>query len=408
MKLPCYIVGIGHHLPANVVRNEDLPAPLNEDPEGIERRTGITERRWENEKRYPSDLGTDAAIAALADAGWAAADVDCIIASTISPDHMFPGIGCYIQRKLEIPGIPAYDLRAQCSGFLYGINMARAFITSGIYKKILLVCAEIQSRGLGNRPEDAGVTPLFADGAAAVCITGPEAPPARSSAQGPGEAAPSRVSADAAQVGGSSAQGPGEAVPSRVSADAAQVGGSSAQGPGEAVPSRVSADDPKGRRIRIDELFVAADGRGADRLRQRIWDLSVKPFSDWTLFASSHADCWNPYMEGQYVFRQAISGMSKASKKLLEEAKLSLDDVDWLLPHQANLNITKTVASVLSFPMERVLSNIQTRGNTTSASIPLLLSESLADGKVKVGQRVLATAFGAGLTWGACLLVVEA
>ena len=165
------IVGIGHHLPENVVRNEDLPPPMNADPAGIVKRTGIVERRWAPAGVYPSDLGAEAGKKALADAHLVPGDIDCLIASTLSPDIFFPGVGVFIQTKLEMPGIPAYDIRNQCSGFLYAMNMARAFVAGGIYKRVLVVCTELQSHGLGQTMKHAHITPLFGDGAAAVVVS---------------------------------------------------------------------------------------------------------------------------------------------------------------------------------------------------------------------------------------------
>ena len=109
-------------------------------------------------------------------------------------------------------------------------------------------------------------------------------------------------------------------------------------------------------------------------------------------------------MDGQYIFRKAVAGMSTAAREALKATGLAIGDVDWVIPHQANLNINKTVGSVLKLPPEKMLSNIQRVGNTTAASIPILLSESVAAGTIKPGHRVLSLAFGSGLTWGAALL----
>jgi 3-oxoacyl-[acyl-carrier-protein] synthase-3 len=112
-------------------------------------------------------------------------------------------------------------------------------------------------------------------------------------------------------------------------------------------------------------------------------------------------------MDGQYIFRRAVEGMASAAKEAVMRAGLQLSDIAWVIPHQANLNINKTVATVLQIPQEKVLSNIQKYGNTTAASIPILLSETVAAGKVKKGDHVLSLAFGAGLTWGAAILTAK-
>jgi 3-oxoacyl-[acyl-carrier-protein] synthase-3 len=112
-------------------------------------------------------------------------------------------------------------------------------------------------------------------------------------------------------------------------------------------------------------------------------------------------------MDGQYIFRKAVAGMADAARQAVKAVGISLADVDWVVPHQANLNINKTVGSVLKLPPEKMLSNIQRVGNTTAASIPLLLSESIADGTIRPGHRVLSLAFGSGLTWGAALMTAR-
>jgi 3-oxoacyl-[acyl-carrier-protein] synthase-3 len=161
---------------------------------------------------------------------------------------------------------------------------------------------------------------------------------------------------------------------------------------------------PAGGGFVVDYVKVYSDGSGADRLRQRVWDVSVDPFMDWTQVCESSDDMWHAEMDGQYIFRKAVAGMSSAAREALKETGLTLDDIDWVVPHQANLNINKTVGSVLKLPPEKMLSNIDRVGNTTAASIPILLSESVASGRIRPGHRVLSLAFGSGLTWGAALL----
>jgi len=334
-----YITGVGHYLPPRVVTNADLPASLDADPEWVVKRTGIHERRWIDEGTYTSDLATEASKAALQDAGLVPEDVDCIIGATLSPNHAFPGIGVYVQRDLELKSIPAYDIRNQCSGFLYGLSVARALVASGQHRNIILACAEVHSTALGLTPMHRHITPLFGDGGGAVIVSA----------------------------------------------------------------------EPRGpRTMSIDDIQVHADGRGADKLRQRVWDVSMPHFvRGFEARGISLEEALHCEMDGQYIFRRAVSGMAGVAGEVLAKAGLGIGDVDWVLPHQANLNINKTVASVLKLPPEKMLSNIQTRGNTTAASIPILLSENAAEGRFTSGQRLLSVAFGAGLTWGAALLTVQ-
>jgi 3-oxoacyl-[acyl-carrier-protein] synthase III len=335
---PSYITGIGHFLPPRKVTNAELPATLELDPAGVTKRTGIESRHWAG-KTYTSDLALEASRLALAHAHLDVSDIDCIVAATLSPDYAFPGIGVYLSHKLGAASIPAYDVRNQCSGFIYAINVARAFVAAGMHRKILVACAELQSHALGHTPLHAHITPLFGDGAGAII-----------------------VSAE----------------------------------PGPAWPG-----------MSIDYVRVYADGAGADRLRQRVWDVSCDPFMDWTQVCESSELMWHCEMDGQFIFRKAVAGMQQAALHALTAMNLTIGDIDWVVPHQANLNINKTVGSVLKLPPHKMLSNIQRVGNTTAASIPILLSESIADGTIASGHRVMSVAFGSGLTWGAALLTMR-
>lgn len=335
-----FITGIGHYLPPRVVSNDDLPASLNTNDAWIRKRTGIETRHWVDAGVYTSDLGTEAARAALQDAQLEAKDLDCIIAATLSPDHAFPGIGVYIQRKLGINFVPAFDIRNQCSGFLYSLQIARSFILSGQYRKVLVVGAELHSHALGMTEQHRHISVLFGDGAGAVVVT--------------------------------------------------------------------AEPRPKGISLSIDDVKVFADGTGAECLRQRVWDTSMPHFvRGWEekgvdLEIALHAE-----MDGQEVLRRAVMGMAGAANESVNRLGLKLDDIAYFIPHQANLNINKTVATVLQVPQERFLNNIQKIGNTTAASIPILLYEALRDGKVKSGNRLMALAFGSGFTWGSAVLTAQ-
>ncbi|HUS67043.1 MAG TPA: ketoacyl-ACP synthase III [Kofleriaceae bacterium] len=331
-----FITGLGHFLPPRLIRNEDLAPGVAPDPAGITKRTGIQSRHYAPVGMNTSDMAIEASRGALASARLAPEDIDCIVAATLSPNYAFPGIGVYVQHQLGFGQIPAYDIRNQCSGFLYALNVARAFLVAGFHKKILLTCAELQSHALGQTEMHAHITPLFGDGAGTVVVCD--------------EAA------------------------------------------------------PHGGGFSVDYVRVHADGSGADRLRQRVWDTAQDPFLDWKGVAKSQEEFVHCEMDGQFIFRKAVGGMADAARAALKAEGLTIDDIDWVVPHQANLNINKTVGSVLKLPPEKLLSNIQRVGNTTAASIPILLSESVAAGTIKPGHRVLSLAFGSGLTWGAALL----
>ncbi|MCR9204206.1 MAG: 3-oxoacyl-ACP synthase, partial [Halobacteriovoraceae bacterium] len=147
-SLHAKIRGVGAFVPPRSLTNFDLEKSLDTSDEWIQQRTGIIKRHWVEGTTATSDLALEATNEALKEAGMSKEEIDCIIFATLSPDYDFPGAGCFLQAKLGIPGIPAFDIRQQCSGFLYGLSMADAFIKTGQYKNILLIGAEIHSKGL--------------------------------------------------------------------------------------------------------------------------------------------------------------------------------------------------------------------------------------------------------------------
>ena len=171
------ITGIGHYVPKNIVTNQDLTEVMETSDEWIRERTGIEARRYiDRTKETTTTLAVEAANRAIADAGIDKQDIDFIIFATLSPDYYFPGSGVLLQRELGISGteIAALDIRAQCSGFIYGLSTADAYIKSGMYKKILLVGAEVHSVGLDFSTRGRNVSVIFGDGAGAVIVEATE------------------------------------------------------------------------------------------------------------------------------------------------------------------------------------------------------------------------------------------
>ncbi|MFW6331380.1 MAG: 3-oxoacyl-ACP synthase III family protein [Gemmatimonadota bacterium] len=165
------IIGTGYHVPERVVTNDDLTQWWDTSDEWIRERTGIERRHWvKGGEEAGSDLALRAAEQALERAGMEASELDCIIYATLSPDYFFPGGGVYLERKLGIRGIPALDVRNQCTGFIYGLSVADAWIRTGQYRRILLVGAEVHSIGLDFSPAGRDVGVLFGDGAGAVIL----------------------------------------------------------------------------------------------------------------------------------------------------------------------------------------------------------------------------------------------
>jgi 3-oxoacyl-[acyl-carrier-protein] synthase-3 len=170
------IAGVGGYVPPHLVRNEDLEGPMEISADAITRRTGIRQRYWADRdpRLSTSDLALPAARLALQHAGLPAEALGMIIFATLSPDAAAPASACFLQEKLGVPGIPAFDVRAQCSGFLYGLSIADLYIRAGVHEHVLLVGAELQSKLLDMTPRGRNVTVLFGDGAGAVVLSAAE------------------------------------------------------------------------------------------------------------------------------------------------------------------------------------------------------------------------------------------
>ena len=164
------ITGLGTHVPPNVVTNDELAQRMDTTDEWIIQRTGIKQRHWVDPETSTSDLGTEAARAAIADAELSGDDLDMILVATLSGDHYFPGTACFVQEKLGLPGLPAIDVRQQCTGFIYAMSIADQFIRTGFSSRILVVGAEVHSKGLDISTTGRDLAVLFGDGAGAVVM----------------------------------------------------------------------------------------------------------------------------------------------------------------------------------------------------------------------------------------------
>ncbi len=347
------ILGLGSYVPDRVVDNDELPY-LNDrhvreatkqtetDDAWIQKRTGIRERRYvpNDGSVATSDLALHATRRALDDAGVAAREIDCIIFGTLSPDFHFPGTGVVLQKKLgiaESTNCACFDIRQQCSGFLYGLQMADAFIRAGMYKRVLLVGAELHSHSLDFSTRGRDVTVLFGDGAGAMLL-----------------------------------------------------------GPME-------SEDP---RSGVMYTSVHADGSGAQDLCLKIFDISRTPYIDYDARDRTQNEPMYPKMDGKRVYLNAVRGMVMSTQAALASTGLTWDDIQWFVPHQANLRINEKVAEVANIPRDKVLNSIQMYGNTTAATVPLTIDHWRQDGRVKRGDRILSSVFGSGFTWGAAIFTL--
>lgn len=311
------ITGTGSYLPAKVLTNADLQAKVDTSDEWIYTRTGIRERHIAADQETTSDLALAASLKAIEAAGIQPADIGLIIVATTTPDMVFPSTACILQNKLGISGMPAFDLQAVCSGFVYALATADQFMKSGQYKHALVVGAEIYSRILDW--EDRGTCVLFGDGAGAVVLSRSETP---------------------------------GILTSHLHADGSHSGILS-------VPGSVCGGKVSGRPLL--------------------------------------------QMEGNAVFKFAVRVLGEVAEEALAAAGLQKTDIDWLIPHQANIRIIQATAKKLGMSMEKVITTVERHANTSAASVPLALDEAVRDGRIRAGHRVMLEGVGGGFTWGAVL-----
>ncbi len=324
------ILGIGMALPKRIVTNHDLAAQMETSHEWIVERTGIEQRHWVSDGETGASMGAEAAKQALERAKVDVKDVDLIIYATLSPDFFFPGTAVFVQRALGLKDIPCLDIRQQCTGFIYGLSIADAYIRTGNFKNILLIGSEVHSTGLDVSTAGRDVTVLFGDGAGAVLI--------------------GRATDEQHMI-----------LSTHIHAD-----GTEAEILWTEYPA--SARDP-----RISEAAMA----------------ERKHF---------------PVMNGKKVFKHAVMKMPAAIMEGMITNGLKLEDIDMMIPHQANLRINQMVAQMIGMPVEKTHNTIMKYGNTTAASIPMCMNDAIELGKIKPGNLVCLVAFGAGLTWGSAFV----
>jgi 3-oxoacyl-[acyl-carrier-protein] synthase-3 len=315
------IVGVGHYAPAHVVTNHDLEAWLDTTDEWITTRTGMKRRHWTSDNEATSDLASAAAEAALVHAGLQAADVDCFIVATVTPDYYFPATACLVATRLGVREKPAFDIAIACSGFIYGLTVASGLIRSGVYRRVMLIGAESLSKILDKGDRSTAI--LFGDGAGAVILERSE-----------------------------------------------------------------------------ENSFLASD-LGADGSRPELLYAhgsgSREPIDHAALDAKLHLI----HMQGRETFKLAVNKMVESTGSVLSKANLTKADIAFLIPHQANKRIIDATARYLGLPDDKVVINISEYGNTSAASIPMALSETVRTGRVKPGDLIVFVAFGGGLSWGA-------
>lgn len=321
------ISALASYVPDDILDNDMLSKMVDTNDEWITTRVGIKERRiLHKDGAGSSYMGIKAVNKLLAENPSAKAeDIDLLICATSNPDYRFPSTASIIAYHTGLTGAYAYDIQAACAGFIVALQDATAYIRSGIYKNVLVVCTEKMSSMIDYT--DRSTCALFGDGAAAALVQPTDQPDTGV----------------------------------------------------------------------IDGLFHV-DGSGLEHLVM-LGGGSAHPTTQETLDKKWHF----LLQDGRHVYKNAVTDMLTSTQDIMKRNKLGVNDIDYIVPHQANLRIIESVAQRAGIPMDKVLVNIQYRGNTSAASIPICLDEYKHT--LKKGDKIILTAFGAGFTWGAMYIV---
>jgi 3-oxoacyl-[acyl-carrier-protein] synthase-3 len=310
------ISGTGSYSPERQLTNAELETMIETDHEWILSRTGISSRSIADPHETTSFMASKAAEQALIAAGLDADEIDLIVVATCTPDAFFPGVACHVQHALKIKKpIPALDISAACSGFVYAMDIAKQYIATGVARHVLVIGSESMSRVVDWT--DRSTCILFGDGAGAVVL---------------------------------------------------------------------SASEREG--IMGSVLHASYDA-------ERLLTLNNGTFTD-------KRDTLG--MRGNEVFKIAVTIMGDVVDEVLALSNLKKSDINWLIPHQANIRIIQAIAKKLALPMSQVIVTIGNQGNTSAASIPLALDYSIKNNHIKKDELLLIESFGGGMTWGAMII----
>lgn len=313
------INGTGGYLPEQSISNYELESRLDTSHEWIFSRTGIKSRHIAGEHETTSFMASEAAKDAVQSSSISASEIDLIIVASCTPNKFFPGVACHVQEALGIrKPIPAFDIGAACSGFVYAMDVAKQYIQTGTAKNVMVVGSESMSRALDWN--DRSTCILFGDGAGAAIL---------------------------------------------------------------------SASNEAG--IMGSVLHSSFDAS----------ELLTYPNH---AFNSDTSQPGKISMRGNEVFKLAVNIMGDVVDEVLEASNLNQSDIQWLIPHQANIRIIHAIAKKLNLPLEHVIVTIENQGNTSAASIPLALNFAIKENRIKRGDVLLLESFGGGMTWGAMVV----
>jgi 3-oxoacyl-[acyl-carrier-protein] synthase-3 len=317
------------------VTNADLAEVLGTDPEWILKNTGIKTRRWACSSQATSDLAAEAARLAVQSANLSPDAIDYLIAGTMTPDHQIPGIAPLIQARLGLNHIPCLDIRAACCNPLYAFDVASALIHSGRAANVLIVGAEVQSKGLKLAPEAKEISALFGDGAGA-CVVSKSA--------------------------------------------------------------SIHA-------VKLVDVSLFTEGKFAKDLA--VLAPGTGNGSRWFDEDPQYRDLNYPVMNGKTVILHAARKLSDAARSVLQRRNLSPEDINLVIPHQANENLLLALGRQLKIPESKIVSIVEWSGNTSSASMLIALDWAYEQKLIHSSGLILFLAFGAGFSWGAALAEVE-
>ncbi|MFO8147904.1 MAG: beta-ketoacyl-ACP synthase III [Bacteroidota bacterium] len=323
-EITAAITAVGAYVPEDILTNKMLEEMVDTNDEWIFSRTGIRERRILKDPTLgTSFLSIKAAQNLIDKSGLDPKEIDLVILATVSPDLPVAATAVYVATQIGATNAFAYDLQAACSGFLYGMSTAAAYIESGKYKKILVIGADKMSSIIDYTDRTTCI--IFGDGAGAALF------------------------------------------------------------------------EPNYEGFGVQDELLRSDGIGREALKIQAGG-SLMPPSEITVAKKLHYVT----QDGKTVFKFAVSNMADISEQIMKRNDLTSSDVDWLLAHQANKRIVGATASRMNLEDEKVLMNIERYGNTTSATLPLLLNDF--EKQFKKGDNLIFATFGGGFTWGSIYL----